>query len=124
MRSLSRAVGCWLHRAALLCSSAVAQTPGKPAPDPAAILAAAKAASGGAAWDAHTSLHTLVALRAGGHTGEAERWSEISTGRSYLRFELGPMAGVMGFDGAVAWTQEPSGQHAGRSTSIRRRSSR
>jgi len=95
---------------AFLCGSASAQTADKPAANPADVLAAAKKASGGAAWDAHTSLHTLVALRAGGFTGEAERWSEIPTGRSYLRFELGPMAGVLAFDGKVAWTQEPSGR--------------
>ena len=109
MRNVIRAVvGC--VALALVCRAATAQTPDKTAPDPAAVLAAAKTASGGAAWDALTSLHTLVALRAGGFTGEAERWSEIHTGRSYLRFELGPMAGALGFDGTVAWTQEPSGQ--------------
>ena len=96
--------------AAALCGAASAQPPDKPAANPVDLLAAAKAASGGTAWDAHTSLHTLVALRTGGFTGEAERWSEIRTGRSYMRFELGPMAGVLGYDGKVAWTQEPSGQ--------------
>jgi hypothetical protein len=100
--------------AASVGGTAFAQTADKPAANPAAnptdVLAAAKAASGGAAWDAHKTLHTLVSLRAGGYTGEAERWSEMLTGRSYMRFELGPMAGVMGFDGKVAWTMEPSGQ--------------
>jgi hypothetical protein len=95
---------------ALFCGAAIAQTADQAAPDPEGVLAAAKAASGGAAWDALTSLHTLVALRAGGFSGEAERWSEIRTGRSYLRFALGPMSGAFGFDGAVAWTQDPSGQ--------------
>jgi hypothetical protein len=107
---LSRAAACCCIAVALICSSATAQTPDKATPDPAEILAAAKAASGGSAWDTHTSLHTLVALRAGGHVGEVERWSEIGTGRSYLRFELGPMSGAMGFDGTVAWTREPSGR--------------
>jgi hypothetical protein len=110
MRKLFRAGASGTLVVALLCGAASAQTADKPAANPADVLAAAKAASGGAAWDAHTSLHTLVALRAGGFTGEAERWSEIRTGRSYLRFELGPMAGVLGFDGKVAWTQEPSGR--------------
>ena len=90
--------------------TALAQTGDKSAPNPSSVLAAAKTASGGGAWDAHTSLHTLVALRAGGFTGAAERWSEIPTGRSYMQFELGPMAGVMGYDGKVGWTQEPSGR--------------
>src|SRR5207249_4894307 len=96
--------------AAFLCGAAFAQGPDKPAANPMDVLAAAKTASGGAAWDRRTSLHTLVALRTGGFTGEAERWSEMRTGRSYMRFELGPMAGVMGFDGKVAWTQQASGQ--------------
>src|SRR5215831_704736 len=95
---------------ALLASAALAQTGDKPAASPTTVLAAAKTASGGSAWDAHKSLHTLVALRTGGYTGGAERWSEMLSGRSYMRFELGPMAGVMGFDGKVAWTQEPSGK--------------
>ena len=109
MRDAFRAAWCFVA-AALLCVAAAAQAADKAAPDPAAVLAAAKAASGGAAWDKLTSLHTLVSLRAGGFNGEAERWSEIATGRSYLRFELGPMVGALGFDGTVAWTQEPSGQ--------------
>ncbi len=95
---------------ALVFGVASAQTADKAALDPATVLAAAKKASGGTAWDALTSLHTLVALRAGGFTGEAERWSEIPTGRSYLRFALGPMSGAMGFDGTVSWSQDPSGQ--------------
>ena len=110
MRRILRSAASGALAAAILCGGAFAQTADKPAPNPADVLAAAKAASGGAAWDARTTLHTLVALRTGGYTGEAERWSEIKTGRSYMRFELGPMAGVMGFDGKIAWTQEPSGQ--------------
>ena len=109
MRDLFRAIACFAAFA-LLSGTAIAQSADKGAPDPAKVLAAAKAASGGTAWDTLTSLHPLVAVRAGGHTGEVERWSEIPTGRSYLRFELGPMTGAMGFDGTVAWTQEPSGR--------------
>jgi len=110
MKRMSRAIAWCSAALALLCGAAIGQTADKSGPNPATILAAAKAASGGTAWDSLSSLHTLVALRAGGYTGEAERWSEISTGRSYLRFELGPMTGALGFDGKVAWTQEPSGQ--------------
>jgi len=109
VRNGFRAIACFVALA-LFCGATIGQAADKAPPDPAAVLAAAKAASGGAAWDRLTSLHTLVALRAGGFTGEAERWSEIRTGRSYLRFALGPMSGAFGFDGTVAWTQEPSGQ--------------
>jgi hypothetical protein len=85
------------------------QTNGKGAPDPAAILAAAKAASGGSAWDGLSVQHTRVTLLLGGTSGEAERWSEIATGRSYLRFAVGAAAGAMGYDGTTAWSQDPSG---------------
>ena len=105
MANILRAVGCCCVAAALYCAAAVVQAADKAAPDPAAVLAAAKAASGGAAWDKFTSLHTLVSLRAGGLDGQAERWSEIPTGRSYLRFELGPMAGAKGFDKGVPWLE-------------------
>ena len=114
MGSVFRSVALASFVAAFPCALAFAQNEDRPADkaaaNPTEVLTAAKAASGGSAWDAHTSLHTLVSLRTGGFTGKAERWSEMPTGRSYMRFELGPMAGVMGFDGKVAWTQEPSGQ--------------
>ncbi|MEO8305100.1 MAG: hypothetical protein ABI724_13350 [Betaproteobacteria bacterium] len=90
--------------------AALAQTAAKGDPDPVAILAAAKEASGGAAWNGFATQHSLVALMAGGFSGEAERWSEIATGRSVLRFTLGPIAGTMGYDGTVAWSQDPSGK--------------
>ena len=101
MTTISRSIAWCSIALALVCAAAIAQTPDKSTANPAAILAAAKAASGGAAWDSLTSLHTLVALRAGGYTGGAERWSEIVTGRSYLRFELGPMSGALGFEDAI-----------------------
>jgi len=109
VNSLARAAAGLSLTLSLFCATATGQTPAKAAPAPSELLAAAKAASGGKAWDSLKSLHTLVSLRAGGFSGEAERWSEMSTGRSYLRFELGPMSGALGFDGKVAWTQEPSG---------------
>ncbi len=71
MRSVFGSALSGVLAAALLCTSASAQTSDKPPVNPTAVLAAAKTASGGTAWDAHTSLHTLVALRAGGYTGEA-----------------------------------------------------
>ena len=92
-------------------------------PDPAAILAAAKAATGGAAWDAHTLQHTLVAILAGGLNGEVERWSEMTTGRSYLRFMLGPMSGAMGYDGTVSWSQDPAGKASVSTTATSTRNS-
>ena len=74
------------------------------------MLAAAKEASGGAAWDALRSQHSKVSIRAGDVTGAAERWSEILTGRSRIAYTIGPIAGAAGFDGRIAWSQDASGQ--------------
>ncbi len=75
-------------------------------PDPQALLAAAKAASGGAAWDALKTQHSVVKLGAAGLEGTAERWSDMQDGRALLRFAIGPITGALGNDGAVVWTQD------------------
>jgi hypothetical protein len=79
-------------------------------PDPAEVLAAAKSASGGAAWDELASQHSKVSILAGGLTGTAERWSELTSGRSYMTFSLGPRAGALGYDGTIVWSQDASGE--------------
>lgn len=97
---------------ALGAGHAAAQAPARAAaapaatPDPVAVLAAAKAASGGVAWDALRSQHSLVKLRAAGAEGTVERWSDIATGRSMLQFSIGAVAGAAGWDGKTSWTQE------------------
>jgi hypothetical protein len=77
---------------------------------PQVLLQAAKAASGGKAWDRITTQHSVTALTAGGVAGKVERWSELATGRSYLRYAIGDVQGVQGFDGRVAWVQDATGQ--------------
>lgn len=74
--------------------------------DPQALLAGAKAASGGAAWDALKSQHSVVKLGAAGLVGTAERWSDVETGRALLRYSIGPVSGALGNDGKVVWTQD------------------
>ncbi len=100
---------------ALLCSfaagPAAAQAPARAAaaastPDATAVLAAAKAASGGSAWDALKSQHSIVKLRAAGVEGTVERWSDMATGQSMLQFSIGAIAGSAGWDGKASWTQE------------------
>lgn len=95
----------WL--AASICA---AQLGGPPPPDPVEVLAAAKAASGGPAWDALRSQHSKVNIHTGGLVGQAERWSEFATGRSALAYTIGPVAGAAGFDGKVAWSQDAQGK--------------
>lgn len=93
------------------CSSpATAQNAATPRPDPIAILAAAKVASGGAAWDALRTQHSSVRIATAGVGGTAERWSDIYTGRSLIKYRIGPVSGAAGYDGKVAWSQDASGQ--------------
>ncbi|HEV8502621.1 MAG TPA: PDZ domain-containing protein [Casimicrobiaceae bacterium] len=90
---------------ALLALSAKADEP----LDPMAVLGAAKAATGGSAWNDLRYQHSRVTLATGGLAGTVERWSEFLTGRSYLRYELGPTSGAAGFDGTAGWTQDAHG---------------
>ena len=94
-----------------LCSPfALAQNAATPRPDPVAILDAAKAASGGSAWDSLRTQHSKVSIGAAGVRGSAERWADIGTGRSLIRYSIGPVSGAAGFDGKTAWSQDGSGQ--------------
>ena len=97
--------------ASLACVSAAVAQPKAAAvvkPDPVAVLAAAKSASGGAAWDALRTQRSEVKLGAAGLEGAVERWSDIATGRSVMRYRIGPIAGSAGNDGKQVWTQEES----------------
>lgn len=90
-------------------TSAVAQIGGPPPPNPREILQQSKEASGGNAWDALRSQHSTVTVQAAGLAGTAERWSDTTSGRSRLNFNIGPLQGASGFDGQQAWTQDEGG---------------
>ncbi len=91
-------------------ASALAQ-PAKPAPvDAVALLQAAKAASGGSAWDRFVSQHSRVKIYSAGRSGTAERWVDMRRGRSFLKFEVPALTGTQGFDGRLAWSQEGTGE--------------
>ncbi len=89
---------------------ALAQNAATPRPDAQKILAAAKAASGGAAWDALRTQHSKTTISTAGINGTAERWSDIYSGRSLIKYAIGPVTGAAGFDGKVAWSQDGSGR--------------
>ena len=94
-----------------LCSQlAPAQNAATPRPDPLAILEAAKDASGGSAWDSLRTQHSTVSISAVGVKGTAERWADIGTGRSLIKYNVGPVSGAAGYDGKTAWSQDGSGQ--------------
>lgn len=87
-----------------------AQLGGPPPPDPRAVLAQAKAASGGAAWDALRTQHSKVTLMVGSLTGHAERWSDIVSGHYAVVFTLGPARGATGYDAQGPWVQDAAGE--------------
>ena len=94
-----------------LCSPfALAQNVATPRPDPVAILDAAKTASGGSAWDSLRTQHSTVSIGTAGVKGTAERWADIGTGRSLIKYSIGPVSGAAGYDGKTAWSQDGSGQ--------------
>jgi predicted aspartyl protease len=79
------------------------------AEDPQALLARAKEAAGGGAWDRVQTLHLKVRLTASGLSGTVESWEDVLTGRFLDTFALGPVTGAEGFDGTVDWEIDPSG---------------
>lgn len=95
---------------ALCTPFAAAQNAATPRPDPLAILEAAKAASGGSAWDSLRTQHSTVSISTAGVKGTAERWADIGTGRSLIKYSIGPVSGAAGYDGKTAWSQDGSGQ--------------
>ena len=106
-------VASFAFRAALLALSIVAlpsAVPGDAAPDPLALLARAKEAAGGEAWNRVRTLHMTIRMEVGGLKGRAESWTDLRAGRFADRYELGPASGANGFDGRAAWEQDASGQ--------------
>jgi hypothetical protein len=93
---------------AVLALGGLAAAP--PAPDAAAILARAKEATGGKAWDAVASRRVRATLHTGGLDGTAESIDDVRTGSYADRFDLGPAKGAEGFDGKTAWAADASGQ--------------
>lgn len=82
------------------------------APTAATILAQAKAASGGAAWNHIHTLRFKVTAKAGGLTGTLTRLEDLSAGRSVMHATLGPINIMQGFDGKTGWTKSPGGEIA------------
>ena len=76
------------------------------------LLARYKAASGGAHWDAVTSLRTDGTLAAGGLSGEFQATQDVVRGRSNDHYKLGPLEGADGYDGSVGWSRDPGGEVA------------
>jgi len=76
---------------------------------PAAILAQAKQAAGGDAWDSVHSLHIHSQTLAGGRAGTQDKWDDVQAGRYAVRSQQPPETRSSGFDGVSVWTQARGG---------------
>lgn len=76
---------------------------------PADILAANKAASGGAVWDKNATLKTVFDYSGMGMTGKVSSTADLHDGRFVDDAAVGPVTMVQGFDGSSAWAKDPSG---------------
>jgi predicted aspartyl protease len=74
------------------------------------VIAANKAAMGGAAWDAKQSMTADYAYSGQGMTGTVHSVSDMTTPRFADSYAIGPATGGNGFDGNRAWNQDASGQ--------------
>lgn len=101
-------LGAALGLLVALAPAAARETPA--APDPRELLAQAKEAAGGAAWDDVRAIHTRIEVAAGGLEGTGEVWEDVRSGRYASTFQLGPISGAAGFDGASVWSRDSSGE--------------
>jgi hypothetical protein len=91
--------GCVWFALALPCLAA----------DPAAVLQATRAATGGDAWNSLRTLHVRARLQANEQVGVSDRWEDVRTGRFVREFSLPRRTGADGYDGMSVWTQPPGG---------------
>ncbi|MGC4123262.1 MAG: aspartyl protease family protein [Myxococcales bacterium] len=98
----------------LLLALALLAAPAAPAPtgpaDPSALLAQARLAAGGSAWDAVKSVRSTYTIDAGGMKGTGDFLEDSLTGRFVNHLVLGPATQAEGFDGKTYWLQDASGQ--------------
>ncbi|BDU72713.1 aspartyl protease family protein [Mesoterricola silvestris] len=80
-----------------------------PLPSAAQVLAKAKEALGGAAWDRVTHLASRGTLATGGMKGTLEELECVTDGRNASRYDLGALKGANGFDGTTGWTEDGTG---------------
>src|SRR5579872_4852710 len=83
-------------------------------PDAAALLSAVRQAMGGPKWDDVRTLHIQGAVQLGGLKGTYESWVDLRHSHTYvdLRFSdpaLGVVRETTGWNGAVSWTADQTG---------------
>jgi hypothetical protein len=73
------------------------------------VVRQTKAAAGGAALDTLTAIRITYRLRQSGLEGSGTTLTDLTTGRTVMRFRLGPMTGAEGYDGRSTWIQDTAG---------------
>jgi hypothetical protein len=73
------------------------------------ILAANRTASGGSAWNGKAALNLKYGYVGQGLTGKTATTFDVTNGRFVDTYDLGPVSGASGFDGAHGWAKDPSG---------------
>jgi len=95
---------------ALLTALGSAPAGADTAPSPAEVLAKAKAAAGGDAWNDVRTMHQKAKLATSGLEGVAESYVDLARGRYVDRYTLGPVSGADGYDGKTVWSMDSSKQ--------------
>lgn len=72
------------------------------------LIAAAKQAMGGSAWDGVITWHETGKVSGGGLKGTYESWMDLSSLHNTGSYVLGPDSGSNGWDGKHAWTTDSS----------------
>ncbi len=68
--------------------------PALAAPSSQEILAKAKQAAGGNAWNSIRTTHATLTLKTSGLNGTLEIWEDNVTGHSLARYQMGPASGA------------------------------
>ncbi len=74
------------------------------------LLARAKEAAGGAAWDRVRTITTEARVESSGLSGTVSSVEDALSGHYGNAWKLGPASGGDGFDGTAGWSVEASGQ--------------
>lgn len=80
------------------------------APTAEQVLAQARAASGGDAWNTVHSLRSEATVEVGGLSGSASSLQDLLTGRWVTQGMLGSYRFAQGFDGKMGWSESPNGE--------------
>ena len=100
-----------MRPAAFACGFTVALAAmAAPSPVPLRILARAKAATGGSAWDRIVSIRSVGTLETSGLKGTFETLEDLRRGAHLTRYDLGAMRGADGDDGRTVWIEDATGQ--------------